>query len=152
MWHPPLYVTFSVRLYVCGAAYIRNHISCDHNFWYTFAKWWYFQVYHFIFQSWFFEPKREKNGPKWIKKENCQMPYLRNSIAYVHNFWCTYVKWWYLQVSIFHFPKFWSFGLLAEFNKYKIAAHDRERVRKVWHTWRTWANTNKHILGVIHST
>ena len=29
------------------------------------------------------------------------MPYLRNSIAYDHDFWYTCVKWWYLQVLFF---------------------------------------------------
>ena len=33
-------------------------------------------------------------------------PYLRNSIAYDHDFWYTCVKWWYLQVF---FSFFWHF-------------------------------------------
>ena len=35
-----------------------------------------------------------------IKNENyiCQVPHLRNSVVYDYNFWCTWVKLWYLQV------------------------------------------------------
>ena len=36
--------------------------------------------------------KRAKNSPKW-KTTICHAPYLRNSIAYDHNFWYTFVKW-----------------------------------------------------------
>ena len=37
-------------------------------------------------------------------------PYLRNSIAYEHNFWYTCVKWWYLQVFFFFFRNFDFWG------------------------------------------
>ena len=38
------------------------------------------------------------------------MPYLRNSIACDHDFWCTCVKWWYLQAfcSFFKILIFWG--------------------------------------------
>ena len=39
------------------------------------------------------------------------MPYLRNSIAYDHDLWCTYVKR-YLQV--FHFFKILIFWVVSE--------------------------------------
>ena len=32
----------SVRLFVCRAPYLRNGALSDHNFWYTYVKWWYF--------------------------------------------------------------------------------------------------------------
>ena len=42
----------------------------------------------------------------------CHVPYLRNSMAYDHDFWYTCVKW-YLQAFFFHsFFKFSFFGLL----------------------------------------
>ena len=43
------------------------------------------------------------------------MPYLKNSIAYDNDFWCTCVKWWYPQVFFFFFifPKFWFFWLVG---------------------------------------
>ena len=34
---------------------------------------------------------------------NHHAPYLRNSKVYDHDFWCTCVKWWYLQAFFFHF-------------------------------------------------
>ena len=110
MWHPPLYITFSVRLYIRGAPYIRNHILCDHNFWYTFVKWWYFQVYYFIsFNPDFLSIKGQKIAQNEWKIKICHVPYLRND----HDFWCSYVKRWYLQVFIFLFFQFWFFGLLV---------------------------------------
>ena len=45
----PLYVTFSVRPSVCHTSYLRNCTSYDHNFWYTYVKWWYLQDLFFIF-------------------------------------------------------------------------------------------------------
>ena len=51
-------------------------------------------------------------GKKWIKMKNKSYAqhttYLRNSKAYDHDFWYTFVKWWYLQVffSFFFFLYF----------------------------------------------
>ena len=36
----PVYVTFSVCPTICRAPYLKNHTPCDHNFWYTYVKWW----------------------------------------------------------------------------------------------------------------
>ena len=41
------------------------------------------------------------------------VPYLRNSVAYDHDFWYTWVKWWYLQAFFSFFSTFWFFGLLG---------------------------------------
>ena len=40
--HPSVYL--SIHLSVHWARYLKNHTSSDHNFWYTYAKWWYLQV------------------------------------------------------------------------------------------------------------
>ena len=37
--HPPLYVTFSVRLPAHRAPYFRDRTSSDYDFWYTYVKW-----------------------------------------------------------------------------------------------------------------
>ena len=67
--------------------------------------------------------RRAKNSPKWqkilshsvyqeflpkMKNNNYvpHVPYLRNSIAYNHDFWYSCVKWWYLQDFFFHFSFF----------------------------------------------
>ena len=67
--HPPLYVTFSIRLFIRCTAYLRNHTSSNHNFWYTYVKWWYLQVFISFFQNFDFlgcyVGKRAKNTPKW---------------------------------------------------------------------------------------
>ena len=36
---------------------------------------------------------------------------LRNSVAYDHDFWYTFVKWWYLQAFFFSF--LWNFNFLG---------------------------------------
>ena len=41
------------------------------------------------------------------------MSYLRNSIAYDLDFWCTCVKWWYLEGLFLIFFKFSCFRLLG---------------------------------------
>ena len=67
--HPPLYVTFSIRLSIRCTAYLRNHTSSNHNFWYTYVKWWYLQMFISFFQNFDFlgcyVGKRAKNTPKW---------------------------------------------------------------------------------------
>ena len=97
----PLSVRLSVRPSVRRAPYLRNHAPSDHNFWYTDVKWWYLQVFSFTFlKFWFFGALGEERGKKWPKMKNNYIryvPYLRNSIAYDHDFWYTCVKWWYLQ-------------------------------------------------------
>ena len=42
-------VCLSVGLSICCAPYLRNLTSSDHNFWYTYVKWSYFQMFFFIF-------------------------------------------------------------------------------------------------------
>ena len=80
----------SVRPSIHCAAYLRNRTSSDHNFQYTYVKWWCLKDFFPFFQNfgflgWFFAP------------------YLRNRTSSDHNFWYTYVKWWYLQVVFWYF-------------------------------------------------
>ena len=67
-----------------------------------------FFFFHF-FKILIFRAVRRVKGQKWPKMKNNYTPhasYLRNSIAYDHEFWHTVVKWWYLQVF---FSFFWNF-------------------------------------------
>ena len=60
------------------------------------------QVFFFIFSKlWFFGLLRGQKGKKWPKLKNNYIrhtPYLRNRTSSDHNFWHTYLKWWYLQI------------------------------------------------------
>ena len=47
--HPTLYVSSTARLSVPCAPCLRNRISCDHYFWYTCVKWWYFHAFFLFF-------------------------------------------------------------------------------------------------------
>ena len=70
-WDTYLYISLfpSVRPSVCRAAYLMNRTSSDHNFWYTYVKWWYLQAVSFIFSKFYFFEllggKRAKSGPIW---------------------------------------------------------------------------------------
>ena len=74
--HPPLCVTFSVRmsvcLSVCRAPYPRNRTSSNHNIWYTCVKWSYIQPFFSFFWNFDFlgcyGGKRAKNCPTQNQK------------------------------------------------------------------------------------
>ena len=61
------------------------------------------------------EVKGQKIAQKWEINNNyiCYVLYLRNSIAYNHEFWYSCVKWWYLQGFFFSFSKYWFFWFLG---------------------------------------
>ena len=73
--------------------------------------------YFLILIFWAVRGIKGQKKPK-MKSNNyiCHVPYLRNSIAYDHDFWYTCVKWWYFHVCMcvfvfFHFFKvliFWT--------------------------------------------
>ena len=107
------------KMSVCCTFYFRNHISYDLHVWYTC-------MYKRIISPgifWFFQNldiwdhqergcrKRVKNGLKWQKFFVCLTPCLRNHTSYDCDFWCTCVKWWYLQEIFFIFQNFdlWGF-------------------------------------------
>ena len=48
-FHPSIHLF--IRLFVCRAAYLGNHTSSDHNFRYTYVKWWYLQMFLSFFQN-----------------------------------------------------------------------------------------------------
>ena len=79
---------------------------------------WNTEYLNFFYFLIFLPPKWEKKNSKFFWSDNVWilsyghqkispwnfsrgMPYLRNSVAYDHDFWCTCVKWWYLQVFFF---------------------------------------------------
>ena len=49
-----------------------------------------------------------------IKSDICHVSYVRNSLAYDHDFWYTCVNWWYLQLFFSFFQNFCFFVLLVE--------------------------------------
>ena len=64
-----LSVHLSVCLSVCCAPYLKNHVSSNHNFWYTCVKWWYLLAFFKLFLNVHFlgcyRGKSAKNSPKW---------------------------------------------------------------------------------------
>ena len=104
------------KYYICYVPYLRNTIAYDY-FWYPCVKWWYLQVFFFIFwKFWFFGLLVWNKGKKWPKMTKnyiCCTLYLRNHTSYECHLWYTCVKWWYLQVFFFIFWKFWFFRLLV---------------------------------------
>ena len=66
----------------------------------------------------------------------CRAPYLRNCTSPDHNFWCTYVKWWYLQ-------GFFSFFKNFDFLSCKSAKNSPK--------WKiTITSVTRYILRTIH--
>ena len=55
----------------------------------------------------------------------CHMPYLRNSIAYNHDFWNTCAKWWCLR-GFFHFFKILIFWVVSGVKVQKMAQNDKK--------------------------
>ena len=53
----------------CHAPYLRNHISSDHNFWYTYVKWWYLQVFFSFCQNLYFLGSWGVKGQKIAQNE-----------------------------------------------------------------------------------
>ena len=51
--------------------------------------------------------------------------YLRNSIAYDHDFWFTIVKWWYLQMFFWFFQNI-DFWVVSGVKKQKMAQNDKK--------------------------
>ena len=62
-----------------------------------------------------------------MKNKNyiCHMPYLRNSIAYNHDFWNTCAKWWCLR-GFFHFFKILIFWVVSGVKVQKMAQNDKK--------------------------
>ena len=77
-------------------------------------------------------------GQKLPKMKNnnyiCHMPYLKNSIAYNHDFWYTCVKWRYLQscCCCFFFMSFiFIFWAVRGVKRQKIAQNEKVTVTSV---------------------
>ena len=70
--------------------------------------------------------KGAKNGPKWkIITSVIYIPYLRNSIAYDHDFSCPCVKW-YLQGFFFQFFKIFIFRIVRVVKGQKKTQNDKK--------------------------
>ena len=54
------------------------------------------------------------------------MPYLRNGIAYDHNLWYSCLKWWYIQIFISCFSKFWFLGIVSRVKGQKMARNNKK--------------------------
>ena len=119
--------------YICHASYLRNSIGYDHDFWYTFVKWWYLEGFFSFFWNFFiFWAVRRVKGQKIAQKMKsnnyiCHLPYLRKSVAYDHDFWYTCVKWWYISAffPFFEILSFWTVmgvkGISGSYLRYHIS-------------------------------
>ena len=96
----------SVCPYICCAPYLRNCTSCDHNSWYTWVRWWYLQVFFFIYlKFWFFGLLKAKKYPKMTKNPVCLTPHPH---IFVHM-----CKMMISPAISFIFSKFWFFRILC---------------------------------------
>ena len=101
------------KIFVCRTIHFRNHISYDLHLWYTFM---YKKIispaifFHFFKILIFGIIRGEVKGQKMAQNDKKFCPYLRNRASYDCDFWCTFVKWWYLQ-QIFSFFRILIFGV-----------------------------------------
>ena len=110
----------SVHLFI--GLTLAHHISgtVHHLIIILFTQVWNDNIFGFVFFFFLILVFQTVSGVKVQKmpkmKNNnytCRMPYLRNSIAYDHDFWYTFVELWYLHALFFIFSKFWFSGLLG---------------------------------------
>ena len=78
--------------------------------------------------------KRAENGPRWKihwkknkKKTVTLVTHHRNSIAFNHNFWNTYVKRWYLQAFFCLFGRL-IFGFVRGVKGQKISQNEKQQL------------------------
>ena len=104
------------KISVCCTIYFRNHISYDIHLWYTcmHKRMISAAMFFTFFKILIFRIIRDgrEKCKKWPKMTRKFCPYLRNHTSYDCDFWCTCVKWWYLQ-QIFHFLKVWFLRFLG---------------------------------------
>ena len=117
--------------YMCHVSYLRNSKAYDHDFWYTCVKWRYLQVFFLFFEIFIFRTVKGVKGQKWSKMKSnnyiCHAPYLRNSIAYDHDFWYSCVKWWYFHmICFFHFSDIFTFWAVKGVKGQKMSQYDKK--------------------------
>ena len=90
--------------------------------------------------------KRAKNSPKWkisIMSVTCHIT--KNSLAYDHDFWYTFVKWWYLQAFFFfHFS--WNFHFLGCYLSKRAKNSPKWKITSVM---RQISETAKHMIMIF---
>ena len=104
---------------VCHTPYLRNHTSCDCDFWYACVKWWYLQQIFSFLKSWFLGfvwGKRAKNDLKWPISV-CFALYLRSGGSYHQDFDNDV----YSCFSLYFFKKMQHFFTCVWF--FKITSH-----------------------------
>ena len=126
--------------YIRHAPYLRNRPSSDHNFWYTYVKWWYLQgVFSLLLNYEFlgcYEGKRVKNSPKWkITNLLCAIPKEQYSI------WSWFMEHLYIyddDISrvFFSFKNFWFFRSLVG-KRAKTGPKWQKNLSLALHIWKT---------------
>ena len=113
--------------------YFRNHISYDLHLWYIcfYKRIISPGIFFIFFKALIFKIIRgEVKGQKMVQSDKnfvCLTPDLRNCTSYDCDFWCTCVKWWYLQ-QIFSFFKILLFGAFRG-----IKGKNDYNINKFWH-------------------
>ena len=111
---------WEITITSCHAPNLRNCTSSEHNFLYTYVKWWYLQVSFSFFQDFdFFGLLGIEKGKRWSKMAKHSVhctPYLRN-----HTSWQSFVVqmckmvispgvFFYVEILIFQVVK----GLIGQ--------------------------------------
>ena len=100
--------------------------------------------------------KGQKAAQKKKKNENYihHVPYLRNGMAYDHNLWYSCLNWWYIQIFISCFSKFWFFGVVSMVKGQKMAQNAKKVCLSCFisqETYIIWFSFKVHMYKMIIS-
>ena len=137
----------SVCLSIHPSVHLLRSMSQElsgHNFWYTYAKWWYHQGFFSFFQNFDFLAvrgvKRAKNSPKWEITITSVTHHISGTVHHLIIIFGTHFK---MMISpglfFFIFSKFWFFRVLGEL---------KGKNSPKWEI--TIASVTDHISGTIH--
>ena len=108
--------------YICHAPYLMNSIAYDHDFWYTFVKWWYLHMLFPVSQNFEKEQKMVQNDKTLcLSHSMSQEPYIIWLSFMIH------MRKMVISAGIFFiFSKFWFFGSIEGVKGQKIAQNDKK--------------------------
>ena len=101
---------------MCHVPYLRNSIAHDHDFWYTYVKW-YLQAFFHFFEVFIFRAVRGVKGQKKPKMKNsnyiCHGPYFTGALKHMNMIFDTLVLNDYISRCLFCFFDIFIFGQLG---------------------------------------
>ena len=132
---------------ICHVPYLRNMRAYDHDFWYTIVKWWYLQVFFFIFLKilifWVVRGIKRKKRSKWQKILSVML-HIAGTIHYMIVIYGAHMLHDNISWCFFHFSKIFIFGVVS-WEKGQKMVQNGKRFSVVLHI-----SVNIHHMIVIY--